>query len=244
MSNRITIGIVLFSYFLGILFTSLPSIARAEGHVCHISPFSQEITQGESVVYVVNLVPSVPDSQFEISTGNLPTGTTATLSQTSGVAPASPLLTLTTVSGSQIGSFSLVIFYTETITGVSATSICQFNLIVTQGKTMVDVDIKPGSPVNGINRRSRGLLPVAVFSSSSFDSTTIVQETVQFAGAAPSLIERRVKDINHDGLPDVIFLFFIQALNLPHGISALCIEGETTGGILFEGCDTIRLLPG
>jgi len=67
--------------------------------------------------------------------------------------------------------------------------------------------IMPGSYPNSINCGNGGNVPVAVFSTPDFDATTIVRDTVRFAGAPPLPIGESPQDINGDGLLDVVFDF-------------------------------------
>ena len=106
----------------------------------------------------------------------------------------------------------------------------------------VDIDIKPGSFPNSINRRSRGNVPVALLSSEAFDSTLVNPTTVMFAGASPLNIGQGTEDVNLDGRPDVVFHFGTQSLVLPNGTEEACMTGSTFDGQEFKGCDSVRLV--
>lgn len=106
----------------------------------------------------------------------------------------------------------------------------------------VDIDIKPGSFPNSINRKNNGNVPVALLSSATFDATTADRSTVQFAGASPLDIGKSPEDVNGDGRLDVVFHFATQSLNLPDSATEACLTGKTTGGQEFEGCDSVRLV--
>ena len=104
-----------------------------------------------------------------------------------------------------------------------------------------DVDIKPGSDPNSINRKSRGNIPVAVFSSSDFDATTLLN--VMFAGAMALDIGQSPQDIDGDGLLDQVFHFATQeAVDLELGDVEACLTGETPDGTPFVGCDSVRIV--
>ena len=64
----------------------------------------------------------------------------------------------------------------------------------------VSIDIKPGSFPNTINLKSKGNVPVAVLSDSTFDATTVDRSTAVFAGAFPLPIGQTPEDVNGDGL--------------------------------------------
>jgi hypothetical protein len=50
--------------------------------------------------------------------------------------------------------------------------------------TEVDVDVKPGSDVNPIKLSSKGVIPVAILTTDTFDATTVDPSTVCFGAAA------------------------------------------------------------
>ncbi|MBN2396462.1 MAG: hypothetical protein JXC36_08400, partial [Candidatus Atribacteria bacterium] len=66
----------------------------------------------------------------------------------------------------------------------------------------VSIDIKPGSYPNSINLKSKGVVPVAVLTTETFDSSTIDPTTVEFAGAAP--VKWHLEDIDKDGDIDML----------------------------------------
>lgn len=108
--------------------------------------------------------------------------------------------------------------------------------------TTVTIDIKPGSFPNSINLKSKGNVPVAILSDSTFDATTIDRDTVVFAGASPLPIGQTPEDVNSDGLLDIVLHFKTQDLNLQPGDTEACLSGKTLGGQDFEGCDSVRIV--
>lgn len=118
----------------------------------------------------------------------------------------------------------------------------EWYLPVVETTVMVAIDIKPGSDVNPIDRNAAGKVPVALLSSSSFDATTVDRSTVVFAGAPALPIGGGSKDVNGDGLADVVLHFATQALTLPDGTTQACLTGQTTDGTNFEGCDAVVLV--
>jgi hypothetical protein len=82
------------------------------------------------------------------------------------------------------------------------------------------VDVKPGSFPNPINPSSKGVVPVAVLGSESFDVRTIDTATIEIdddrlpgGGIAPSSVQRGLEDVNGDGFPDLSLKFATPALN-------------------------------
>jgi hypothetical protein len=113
----------------------------------------------------------------------------------------------------------------------------------------VEIDVKPGENPNPVNCSSRGLLPVAVLSSDSFDATEIDAETVCLAGASAAVRGRgsrymaHEEDVNADGVLDMVFQFQTQDLcveQLDTGVVVL--TGSTGDGGSFQGTDEVVLV--
>jgi hypothetical protein len=114
----------------------------------------------------------------------------------------------------------------------------------------VEIDIKPDSEPNPINLKARGVLPVAVFSSETFDATQIDPATVVLAGAPVAVTGGKnakwmahADDVDGDGLVDLMLQFDNQALDpaqLQDGVAIL--TGATYGGDEIEGQDDIVLV--
>ncbi len=108
----------------------------------------------------------------------------------------------------------------------------------------VEISITPGGNPNSVNLKSKGVLPVAVFSSESFDATDIDPATVTFAGAPVALKGKHGKpmasaeDVNGDGLLDMMLHFAVQDIDpaqVQDGFAVL--TGSTYDGLTFEGSD-------
>ena len=106
----------------------------------------------------------------------------------------------------------------------------------------VAIDVKPGSTSNPINLKSKGNVPVAVLSDSTFDTTIIDRNTVSFAGASALAIGGTPEDVNGDGLLDVVLHFKTQDLGLMSSATEACLAGKTISGQEFEGCDSVRIV--
>lgn len=106
----------------------------------------------------------------------------------------------------------------------------------------VDVDIKPGSDVNPVNTKSKGVIPVAVYSTADFDATTIDPSTVAFGpnGAAESHGTAHIEDVNGDGLDDVVLHFKTQDSGILKGNTEASLTGATFDGTAIEGSDNIK----
>ena len=78
----------------------------------------------------------------------------------------------------------------------------------TPEETGIAIDIKPGTFPNSINPRSKGVIPVAILTTDTFDATTIDQTTVRFGpnGTEPAPVQSALEDVDGDG----------DNLRLPH----------------------------
>ena len=114
--------------------------------------------------------------------------------------------------------------------------------------TSVAIDIKPGSFPNSINLGSHGNVPVAIFSTATFDAKTVNPETVTLAGApvrriGQGKLQVSFEDVNGDGLLDMVVHIQTQALQLTITDTEAVLEGETFAGIPIQGVDTVRIVP-
>lgn len=133
----------------------------------------------------------------------------------------------------------------------------------------VVVDIKPGSDVNPVNVKSRGVLPVALLGSEDFDVRTVDPASIRLAGVAPlrsayedvgapgeplpEVTEQRLIAYATDGFEDLTLKFDTQAIlaaldleTLNDGdLVSLTLEGRsyaTDGNSRFVGSDMITIL--
>jgi len=110
----------------------------------------------------------------------------------------------------------------------------------------VDLDIKPGSEPNAVNPLARGILPVAILGSDTFDVADVDSTTLAFGpGEAAPLHSSggHAEDVNDDGYIDWVSHYRIEEVAVAAGDTELCLTGETLDGIPFEGCDAIVTVP-
>lgn len=106
----------------------------------------------------------------------------------------------------------------------------------------VEIDIKPESDKNPINTKSKGVIPVAVYSTADFDATDIDVSTVTFGanGATESHGKAHIEDVDGDGLDDLVLHFKTQESGISKDDTEACITGALNDGTAIEGCDNIQ----
>ena len=109
------------------------------------------------------------------------------------------------------------------------------------GQKEITIDIKPGGNPNNINLKSKGVVPVAVLTTESFDAGDVDPETVEFAGAEP--VRWRLCDVDDDGDNDILFHFKTQDLQgLDEDSTEATLTGETNNEEVISGTDTVRIV--
>jgi hypothetical protein len=114
------------------------------------------------------------------------------------------------------------------------------------GQLVVDIDIKPCSYPNSINLRSKGVVPVAILTTDTFDAMTVDPATVAFADAAP--LRWTLEDVGsscgyNDGDQDLLFFFKTQELDLDGSSIEAVLTGETFDGMPIWANDSVRIVP-
>ncbi|MDP3890289.1 hypothetical protein, partial [Nocardioides sp.] len=106
----------------------------------------------------------------------------------------------------------------------------------------VSIDIKPGSLPNSINPKSKGVIPVAILTTDTFDATTVDPATVLFGptGTEAAPVHFALEDVDLDGDTDMILHFNTQDTGIVCGDTAASLTGETSGGQIVEVSDSIK----
>jgi streptogramin lyase len=108
----------------------------------------------------------------------------------------------------------------------------------------VPIDIRPFSPVNRIQLRGRGLVLVALKGSEKLDIADVDLATLAFGpSGAPPIGRPKTRDIDRDGLLDLVLRFRVPETGIALGDEEACIDGETLEGVAIVGCDGIRTVP-
>jgi serine protease len=121
-----------------------------------------------------------------------------------------------------------------------------FEAIANLNNKPVTIDIKPDSSTNHVNPRSRGRIRVAILSAPDLNALTMIDTnslTFGRTGEEDSLVhcKQRGRDVNHDGLRDLICEFSIQATGFQKGDSVGFLEGMTVEGVPISGQDFVMV---
>ncbi len=117
----------------------------------------------------------------------------------------------------------------------------------------VVIDVKPGDSLNKINPSAKGLLPVAVLSTGTFDASQFAPEMAHLSDANSGMgcegaqaVRWNYEDVNGDGLVDLVFFFKVQDLNLTTSTTAVMLMAHGSYGsttIHIMGTDAVVVKP-
>lgn len=118
------------------------------------------------------------------------------------------------------------------------------SLRVHKGSVQVPIDVKPGSPINIVSLANEGTLKIAFLGSAAMDARDIdISSILTGRGAAP-IVDGKVHyhDVNKDGTLDLVYRVETRSLDLQAMDTQLCAAGQTFTGLLWGGCDAVRIV--
>jgi len=115
---------------------------------------------------------------------------------------------------------------------------------------VVSIDIKPGSDPNSIKVDKRGVIPVAILGSASFDVGDVDVTTLVFAGASPAhdltdpdTLTEHTEDVNGDGIDDLVSHYRTNETSIECSNTSATLTGQLNDGTSFSGTDSVRTVP-
>lgn len=118
-------------------------------------------------------------------------------------------------------------------------------------RVTIDIDIKPSTLPNSIKLTERGVIPVAILTTPTFDASAVDVATVCF-GDAEDAQQRdcteshgigHLKDVDGDTDRDLVLHYETRETGIDAGDTEACLDGMPFGGPVFEGCDSVRPIP-
>jgi hypothetical protein len=108
--------------------------------------------------------------------------------------------------------------------------------------TPLEIDIKPGSPQNSVNPRSRGKITVAILTTDSIDAGTVDPTTVLFGatGTEAAPVGWALEDVDGDGDADLVLRFDTEGTGIACGDISASLTGETVDGNAIQGSDSVK----
>ena len=105
------------------------------------------------------------------------------------------------------------------------------------------VDIKPGSSTNVVNFKNKGVIPVAVLTTSDFDATTLDVASLRFGPgkAVEAHGKGHFEDVDNDWDIDLMLHFDTQATGLTNSDPSATLVGKTQSGLPVSGSDGLNV---
>jgi len=106
----------------------------------------------------------------------------------------------------------------------------------------VSIDIKPGSYPNSINPNSKGVIPVAILTTSDFDATDVDPKTVEFGPSGATMVHKKahLEDVDGDGDTDLLLHFICGDTGIAAGNTQVLLTGADYDGYHISGVDSIK----
>jgi hypothetical protein len=109
----------------------------------------------------------------------------------------------------------------------------------------VNIDIKPGSLPNSIDPKAKGVIPVVILTTDTFDATAVDPLSVRFGpdGATEAHGHGHIEDVDGDGDKDLLLHFYTEQTGIRCGDASVSLTGLTFAGQPIQGVDSIVTIP-
>ena len=106
----------------------------------------------------------------------------------------------------------------------------------------VTIDITPGGFPNSINPAGRGVIPVAVLTTGTFNAALVDAPTVRFGatGTEAAPVHFALEDVDLDGDLDLILQFTTLQTGIVCGTTSATLTGMTIDGVAITGTDSVN----
>jgi hypothetical protein len=120
--------------------------------------------------------------------------------------------------------------------------------------TLLYISVQQGDETGAIDPFSRGVIPVAILGSDTFDVADVDVTTLAFGptprtgGGGPQAspahgVGGHLEDVDDDGFTDLVSHYRTQDSGLALGDTEACVLGATRDGTPFVACDDITTVP-
>jgi len=168
----------------------------------------------------------------------------AEILEVNGVAPATRALLPAAECVGFVRAGTTVEFGTFGIKPIASLDVFSLESVVPQPAAVpVAIDIKPGSYPNSINPKSKGVIPVAILTTSDFDAATVDPDTVLFGPAEAEPVHWALEDVDGDGDTDMVLHFKTQETGIAPGDTSATLTGQTYDGTPIKGTDSVNVVP-
>lgn len=128
------------------------------------------------------------------------------------------------------------------VAGIALVLVLAVQVVAFAVATEIDIDIRPGNPINPINPKSNGVFAVGVITDASFDALSLDPATIRIGvtGVEAAPVKVTTQDIGGDLDTDLRLHFKTKDTGVVCGTTSLTLTGSTYASEEVQGMDAIR----